>query len=259
MRTFMRVPYLLFAWLCFSGPVLAITGTPSPSTDGSYTVSWSAANETDCYNDPKDGWECTTLWQKVGSGSWAYYSLSSGISSKAFSGQSINTYEYKICFSEMHSSQTAAKNACDDTVESPITVNVTPAIPNTPTGPTGSDYDGDYTISWNSVTGADWYDLYEDKTGTSGSNLYNATTTSKAFTGASAKSVVDGNADIWNYKVRACSSWVGVALTAISSGDRGCAGETGDSPRGPAMIQMGRSPLRGRVWPIQIPTPYRKL
>ena len=207
MRTIMRVPYLIIAWLFFSGPVLAITGTPSPSTNGSYTVSWNSSNATDCYNDPKDGWECTVLHQKVGSGSWAYYSLSSGISSNAFSGQSINTYEYKICFSDLHNSQSAAKNACDDTIEGPITVNVIPVAPSTPTGPTGSDYDGAYTISWNSVTGADWYDLDETMRGVSGNNLYNITSpTNKAFTGVDAKTVVDGNADVWKYKVRACSN-----------------------------------------------------
>jgi RHS repeat-associated protein len=71
-----------------------------------------------------------------------------------------------------------------------------PATPGTPSGP-AFDYDGSYTISWSSSTGAATYTLQERLVGGSWATIHDAAGTSKAVTQTS-----EGNRE---YQVRACS------------------------------------------------------
>jgi YD repeat-containing protein len=76
-----------------------------------------------------------------------------------------------------------------------VTVSA-PATPATPSGP-GFDYDGSYTISWSSVTGAATYTLQERVDSGSWNPIHDAAGTSKAVTAPA-----EGHRD---YQVRACS------------------------------------------------------
>jgi hypothetical protein len=79
-----------------------------------------------------------------------------------------------------------------------ITNDDAPAVPSTPSGPTGTEYTGAYTISWSGVTGADSYRLEERLGAGSWSEIHNAAATSKPVSGKTPGS--------WEYRVRACNA-----------------------------------------------------
>ena len=170
-----------------------ITSTEPTSYDGSFTVNWQHGDNIGCWEDKGD-WECVTLWRKIGSGAWSYYT-DSGSYSKAFSGQGINTYYYRIC-EGYGSSKTSAKNNCDYVTQGTTTVTVkNPNTPGTPSGP-GTDYDGGFTISWSAQTGSTSYQLQEKKNSGSWSTVHNALPNSD-WRGSR-------TIGTWYYRVRAC-------------------------------------------------------
>ena len=78
---------LLGQWLVATVAWAALTISPSPSTDGSYTVSWTA---------PASSVIDTKLYEKVGSGEYSLEgTYGSTTTSKAFSGKAAGTYSYK--------------------------------------------------------------------------------------------------------------------------------------------------------------------
>ena len=210
MNVLMRFSYQLVTlmWLVvITTPVLAITVSPSPSYTGSYTVSWGSP-EGCIYDEEDNTYDCNRLWEKVGSGSWANVSVTTGATSKAYSGQANNTYEYQLCWSDV-SPGYSTSNCGEPLGVGSVTVTVMdlpPAVPNVPTVP-ANDTDGTYTISWNSVTGATSYDLQEVE---NGSSTWVTVNTSPITSASYNRTKGDG---VWHYRVRACNP----ACSAYSS------------------------------------------
>ena len=207
--------YFLFvlATFLYSASVSAISVSPSPSYSGSYTVSWS--------NEYPTNGSAIVLQEKTGSGAWVNVSTPNGSLSKAYSGKSNNTYQYRL-----HSSGCAWGSCWDLVLDGPVTIQVlSPGTPSTPTGPSTSA-NGSYTISWGASTGATYYQLQEYLT--SWSTIHSGSSRSVTRSG-------QGNGR-WYYRARACSTtgcsgWtsnkiVDVALTPGTPSSISCSPST---------------------------------
>ena len=166
------------------GAPAPITASPTTSTTGSYTISWSAAT-------------CSpTNYQVYEGGNPVYIgpSLSVGLSGRANGTYSYNAF---ACSNAGCSSSTAAVS---------VTVLYPPAVPSVPevhpdsncSHPASLDTDPDYAVCWNAVPTATGYDLEESTDNTTWSPFSRTDATSMPFTGKAY-----GN---YYYKVRACNS-----------------------------------------------------
>ena len=134
---------LLAQWLVAAGAWAALTISPSPSTDGSYKVSWTQPAATSI---------STKLYEKVGSGSWSLEgTYGSTIKSKSFSGKAAGTYSYKTeqCYTGFGSTSCWAS-------EGPTSVTVSAAATPAPTAsmnwnPSTVDSGESSTLSWSST------------------------------------------------------------------------------------------------------------
>ena len=90
----------------------AITVSPSPSTDGSYTVRWTVP----AYSTG------VRLYEQVGSGAWAYVAFyGRSETSKAYTGKASGTYRYRT----RQCTSTGGERACwDSTSAGPVSVTV---------------------------------------------------------------------------------------------------------------------------------------
>lgn len=85
--------------LCFSNTAWAITVSPSPSSDGSYTVSWPAWGATGCtynYYEQFVTFSCYTLEELAPGGSWMAVGLPDSSTSWAVTGKTPGIYEYRL-------------------------------------------------------------------------------------------------------------------------------------------------------------------
>lgn len=192
----------------FSEPPNTPTGLTGPITDynGSYTISWNSSTGATYY----------ALQRQLGTGTWSgIYSGSS--TSKAESSLAAGTYSYRV-------------SACNELVCSGwsathiTTVEAAPATPTGLTGPT-TDYDGSYTISWNSSARSTSYRL-EEKVGTgSWAQIYSGTSLSEAISGKSAGT--------YSYRVKGCNSesvcgsWSVTHITTVEAAPATPTGLTG--------------------------------
>lgn len=184
------------------------TGLTGPATDynGSYTISWNASSGATNYR----------LQQKLGSGSWVQVHYGSP-RSKAISGNAAGTYYYRV--------QACNSSACSNWSSTrTVVVAGPPSVPGGLTGPT-TDYNGAYTISWNSSSGASSYRL-EQKLG-SGSWV-------QKYSGGSLSKAISGNgAGTYYYRVRGCniesvcSSWSAIRTVVVAAAPSVPAGLTG--------------------------------
>ena len=154
-----------------------LTASPNPSTDGSYTVSWTAIPNAESYQLYEDG---TLVYDSTGT-SWS------------FSGKAAGSYEYTLEFCELIFDE----EMCFGSGYTALTVTVTtpPAAPTLTVPPT--DADGGYTASWTASTGATSYKLEEKPAGGSFSNVYDGANRFHEITGKTA--------GIYMYRVRACA------------------------------------------------------
>ncbi|MBR9728086.1 hypothetical protein G3R48_08830, partial [Shewanella intestini] len=121
--------------------------------DGAYTVSWAAVSGATGYQ----------LEQKIGSGAWA--SIYTGTApSKAVSGLSTNTYQYRV--KAKYESLSGGYRTSSVT-----TVLLSPSIPASIATPTSTVTNGRYTISWAQVVTATIYTLQESVNNGVWSNL----------------------------------------------------------------------------------------
>ena len=154
---------------------------------GNYTVSWSSVSGATSY----------TLEEKKDSGSWQQcYSGSN--TQKSFSGRTNGTYCYRV----------KASSTCGDTSWSNERCATVTGKPDTPTlySIGNSDRDGNYTVSWSSVSNATGYTLQEKKDSGSWQQVGTVSNTQYPISGKSA--------GIYCYRVRASnscgdSSWSG--------------------------------------------------
>lgn len=218
-------------------PTPSWNSSSGTDADGSYIIDWNASSGATRY----------LLQEKVGTGSWQLIANQSA-TSKSISGKSNGSYHYRVA-------------ACNALVEcssysSSITITVNLLLP--PETPTGLfhpaiDFDGTYSVTWNSEVNATYYQLREQR--------YDSddwTTIHSA--GGTSKSVTHTNGE-WEYKVRACNSAgcsgysTPVGITVVSTGAPiytepgiSSAGSAGETPFAAYVDNKGNSridvPLR---------------
>jgi hypothetical protein len=162
--------------------VVTVPPIPTPSgppidADGSYTISWNAVSEASSY----------TLQESYNGGTWSTIYTGSSISISC-TGRNAGTWNYRV-----RSHSPVGDSAYSET----ITVEVLPAIPGVPSAP-GMDADGNYEISWGTVSGATSYQLQENFNGGSWSTIYNSSGTTITRSGR--------NPGTWNYRLRSCNA-----------------------------------------------------
>ncbi|MEJ1096994.1 MULTISPECIES: RHS repeat protein [unclassified Pseudoxanthomonas] len=151
---------------------------PGYSTQGSYTVQWSAVPSINRYE----------LQEQANGGAWQA-AYSGAAVSHAISGKASGVYGYRV-------------RACNPTVcggwsgIATVTVELPPSTVPTLSLPSSS-YSGSYTASWSAVTGATSYQLEESANGAAWALAYNGAATSNAYSGKATGS--------YAYRVRACN------------------------------------------------------
>ena len=155
-------------------------------------------------------------WNSIGAGTMVSGTDKDGIWNRTWNTNSLgagSNYLIRAVASDGTSTR-------DDRSDSTFSLTCTP--PSTPTlsDPGTTDTDGNYTVSWSSVSGATSYTLEEDASGSFGSPtvVYSGSGTSKYITGRS-----DGT---YYYRVNACnacgcSGWSNVEDIEVSIPDMG--------------------------------------
>ena len=163
---------------------MELTGPAADAVTDSYTVSWNALTSAVHYE----------LQARRDEGDWTVYNTGTA-RSKAFTALDAGVWDYRV----------RACNAagCSDWSDT-LTVTVPLPVPAGLTGPAAGAVMDPYTVRWNTVSGATYYELreWQDDGGQpaeSDWSVYDTgTTTSKAFTGQASGS--------WDYRVRACNA-----------------------------------------------------
>ena len=170
--------------------------SPNPST-GNFTLTWTA---------PSGGY--LFLQERFNGGSWSLIA-NNPTSPRSLTKTTPGTYGYRLG----HRTQDCSFGPCIYIYDYSSVLNVTISQP-TPSVPTGLthpafEYDGTYTVSWNSVSGATSYQLEERQWNTGNwAQIHNSGATSKSVSHSSGQ---------WEYRVRACSS-AGCSANSSSPG-----------------------------------------
>ncbi len=223
-----RVAVALLLIGASSSAMAGISISPSPST-GDYTVSWTSVSNSINY----------TLYESTNGGStWSASYYTSLTRSKSFTGKSSGTYTYKVhrCQEVMAGppGERELVVICGNTwfTNTSIVVQVPiPPVPGGLTGPT-TDYNGSYTISWNTSSGAASYKLQQKLGSGSWAQVYSGASTSKALSGNAAGT--------YYYRVQACnsssecSSWSSTKTVTVQA-----APSTPATPSGPTTDYNG--------------------
>jgi formylglycine-generating enzyme required for sulfatase activity len=156
--------------------ILNLPSTPSISlestdTDGNYEVSWSSVSDADSYTLEEDDNPSFSSPTEIYTGTATL---------KSIIGKSNGTYFYRV-------------KAANENGDSPwsVVVSIMIDIPHSPSAPTitlaSTDTDGNYEVSWSSVSNADSYALEEDDNPSfsSSTEIYSGTETSKSIIGKS--------------------------------------------------------------------------
>ncbi|MBG22048.1 MAG: hypothetical protein CMF22_01130, partial [Idiomarinaceae bacterium] len=182
------------------GPVSSISASPTTSNDGNFTVSWSAASnmETSGFNS----WGYQLNEYKNGSLTQTF-NLSPTATSHSFSDKSNGSYYYTV----RGCNQSLGVPLCGSTssASNTVTVNLVVSMPSSISGPTSTDTDGAFTISWGaSATSSVTYELQERFKPYGASSYQNwVSVYSGSALSKSRASRADGE---WDYRVRACGS-----------------------------------------------------
>ncbi|WP_444925245.1 RHS repeat-associated core domain-containing protein [Microbulbifer sp. CnH-101-F] len=153
---------------------------PGTSTNGSIAVSWNSVSGAASY----------VVQEQKNSGSWSQVYGGAQLDT-TLTGRGNGIYRYRVA--ALENGQTGSYR-----YSSYVTVSRAPAMPGGFSVP-ATTTSGSYTVSWNSVSGAQQYFLEE--TGT-GSGSWTLTGTSKSFS-----KPLNGS---YSYRVRACSAYQGV-------------------------------------------------
>ena len=140
-----RSALVLFLLLTSSQVIASMSGSPNPSNNGDYTVSWT----------PVSGAQSHQLYESTNGGAtWGFpMSLPGSVNSKSFTGKAPGSYLYKLysCWQWIPPGQMFAETDCGY-VNGTTTVTVRPPVPTGLDGPS-IDYNGDFTVSWNTASG----------------------------------------------------------------------------------------------------------
>ncbi|UTW45943.1 VCBS repeat-containing protein [bacterium SCSIO 12696] len=177
----------------------SISASPSTSPDGNHTVNWGTASGTLTTYD---------MDRRVNGGSWTNEQDTSA-RSKAYSGQSDGTYEYRVraCHTVGSNTQCSGWRTA-----AAVTVLLPPGTPGSTSVPT-TNGTGSYTVTWTAGNGTTVdYLLQEQINGGSWADVTTTASTSYAVTGKG-----DGN---YSYRVRAnngsgSSGWSATDTVAV--------------------------------------------
>lgn len=154
-----------------------IITAPDSSSDGNYTVQWTPVTLATLYE----------LQERVDGGAWQATYSGSG-TSRAMSGKSAGNYAYQV-------------RACRDAVcgsfspPKTVAVNAPPATAPSLTAPASAP-NGDYTLNWSAVPGAESY-ILEESSGGTWSIAYDGTLFSRVYDGKPAGT--------YSYRVKGCN------------------------------------------------------
>lgn len=158
-----------------SAPNLSVPGS---SATGNYTVSWTSVTNTSTYN----------LQEQINGGAWSTIQNNASLSWGA-NGKTNGTYAYR--------SQACNATGCGPWSNTGTVVVAWPPIPAAPSiSVPARNYSGSYTVSWNAVTNATTYPLYQSVNGGSWSLVQNNASTSWSVSG-------EGNGQ-YSYFVGSC-------------------------------------------------------
>ena len=166
---------------------------PASSTNGAYTVSWTAVGDAASY----------TLQEQVNGGGWATVQSSSAMSWST-SGRANASYGYRV--------QACNSSGCGPwSGTAAIAVKVVPVAPSLSVP--ASNASGAYTASWGGVAYATSYTLQEQVNGGSWASVYSGASGSWSTSGRAAGT--------YGYRVQACdtygcSGWSPVGTVTVS-------------------------------------------
>ena len=151
---------------------------PGNSANGNYAVSWTSVANTSTYN----------LQEQVNGGSWSAIQNSTSLS-WSVNGKTSATYGYRV--------QACNAIGCGPWSNTGTMVVAWPPIPGTPAiSVPRYNYNGGYTVTWNAVSNAANYPLYQSINGGGWTLIQNNTSTSRTVSGEG-----DGT---YSYLVSAC-------------------------------------------------------
>ncbi|MEP4888935.1 MAG: RHS repeat-associated core domain-containing protein [Aliiglaciecola sp.] len=162
----------------------SISGVPSTTNSGSFTVSWgTSTGSIDRYR----------LYQQKNNGSWTQ--IYSGTSRSKAVSLGDGTYKFRV----RACNSTSTYESCSGyRTSNESLVAKKPGVPSSISGVPGTTNSGSFTISWGVSSGTvDTYKLYQKINGGSWSQIYSGTTRSKAV------SIGDGT---YQFTVKACNS-----------------------------------------------------
>ncbi len=162
-------------------PAPTLYAVSNADGDGDYTVTWSSAADADTYTLQEDDNDSFSSPTTRHAGSATAY---------AVDGQSPGTWYYRV------KASAGARESTWSNVES-VTVRPDPPTLYAVDNPDG---DGDYTVDWSSVTGADTYTLQED-------DDEGFTSPTTRYTGSSSQYTISGqDPGVWYYRVKASNA-----------------------------------------------------
>ena len=164
----------------------SLSADPNPSSDGAYTVSWTAITG-------------ATKYQLLEDGTLSYEGTSL---SKAYTGKAAGSYEYTLtyCVFVPFPSPTTVCNLPSNYTAVTVTVSDGTVTPTPPSAPTltvpADDDDGAYEVSWSDPEDAETFELEEQVDDGAWGSVYSGTANSKTFTGK--------GTGVYGYRVKAC-------------------------------------------------------
>lgn len=193
------------------GPISSISVSPSTSSTGSFTVSWSAASN--MVSSGINAWGYKLKEYKNGI---LVQTLNLSPTSTTYNatGRANGSYYYQV--TGCNQKQGVAYCGSTSSSSNTVTVNISVGTPTSISGPTAVDIDGAYTISWGaSSTPSVTYKL-EERFKPRGSTTYQSWT--QIYSGTGLSKAVSGRADgEWDYRVRACNGTPCSAYRTIST------------------------------------------
>lgn len=127
------------------GPVSSISASPSTSTDGNFTVSWSAAANMVTSGFNAWGYELKEFKSGVLTQT---LTVSPTLTSYNFTDKSNGSYQYQVRGCNLN--QGVPICGTSSSLSNTVTVTLTVGTPSSISGPASVDSDGAYTISWGS-------------------------------------------------------------------------------------------------------------
>jgi len=191
-------------------PVSSMSASPNPSTDGNYTVVWTAPIGANFYY----------LDEQLNGGTWnSAAPASQTLTSATFTGRGAGTYGYRIRACRFTDQVRCSTYSA--TITEPVQIVGAPPAPASITGPTGCTVaPRTYGIAWAPVTGVTSYNVHETVDVGGVDQILPSTGTSITLTRGLKIGGVHYDSVNYAYEVQACngsvcSGWRGTAYACV--------------------------------------------